>query len=74
MKTVEYYFNVSTSNGCREMTLERFKEAIRDRDKEIKDKIGEMIEKGRDNWDENLPYRGGYIKALTELLNFMEEK
>ena len=81
MKTAEYYFNVTTSNGCREMTLERFREAIRDRDMEIKGKIEGMIK----DWERRYPYNpsdtsaakgfdGGYKSALTELLNFMEEK
>ena len=70
MKTVEYYFNVATSNGCREMTLERFKEAIRDRDSEIKEKINGILEE----WHEGKLNVGGIMDRLTELLNFMEEK
>ena len=81
METVEYYFNVATSNGCREMTLERFKEAIRDRDNEIKEKINGILEE----WDRKNPdnpsdthgakaFDAGYKSGLTGLLTIFEEK
>ena len=79
MRTTEELFNAITSNGCREMELTRFTQALAEHDQEIIQMIDEGIKELRnDNYEINFlltkDERRQRIMALTNLKQKLGKK